>query len=183
MQEATASIRHLLSHCELQLLLFTGNSSYSCNCSHALISPQPIETGMGWLLAAARAVSVSFQFDSCIHLQLHCAPLLLSVMASSSLFVVSIDFGTSYSGYCFSLASGTDQIRQVFWGMEHGYKTPKTPTCILFDQNQEFKKFGYDAVMKYKNLPPNEAHQWYFFQNFKMSLYNTVCRAVPACGN
>lgn len=67
--------------------------------------------------------------------------------------------------------------------MEHGCKTPKTPTCILFDQNQEFKKFGYDAVMKYKNLPPNEAHQWYFFQNFKMSLYNTVCRAVPACGN
>lgn len=67
--------------------------------------------------------------------------------------------------------------------MEHGYKTPKTPTCILFDQNQEFKKFGYDAVMKYKNLPPNEAHQWYFFQNFKMILYNTVCRAVPACGN
>ncbi|XP_021236214.1 heat shock 70 kDa protein 12B-like [Numida meleagris] len=93
-------------------------------------------------------------------------------MASSSVFVVSIDFGTSYSGYCFSLATGTDQIRQVFWGMEHGYKTPKTPTCILFNQNQEFTKFGYDAVMKYKSLPSSEAHKWYFFQNFKMSLYN-----------
>ncbi|NXE20624.1 HS12B protein, partial [Ardeotis kori] len=88
--------------------------------------------------------------------------------------VVAIDFGTSYSGYCFSLASGTNQIRQVYWGTEHGLKTPKTPTCILFNQKQEFRKFGYDAVMKYKSLPSREADNWYFFQNFKMKLYNTV---------
>ncbi|KAM6137172.1 LOW QUALITY PROTEIN: heat shock 70 kDa protein 12B-like [Pterocles gutturalis] len=94
-------------------------------------------------------------------------------MASESVFVVAIDFGTSYSGYCFSLASGTDQIRQVYWGTEHGLKTPKTPTCILFNQNQEFRKFGYDAVMKYKSLPSSEADNWYFFQNFKMELYST----------
>ncbi|XP_009893531.1 PREDICTED: heat shock 70 kDa protein 12B-like [Charadrius vociferus] len=93
-------------------------------------------------------------------------------MASKSVFVVAIDFGTSYSGYCFSLASGTDQIRQVYWGREHGLKTPKTPTCILFNQKQEFRKFGYDAVMKYKSLPSSEADKWYFFQNFKMQLYN-----------
>ncbi|XP_075561523.1 heat shock 70 kDa protein 12B [Pelecanus crispus] len=94
-------------------------------------------------------------------------------MASNSVFVVAIDFGTSYSGYCFSLASGTDQIRQVYWGTEHGLRTPKTPTCILFNQKQEFRKFGYDAVMKYKSLPSSEADKWYFFQNFKMQLYNT----------
>ncbi|NXD49629.1 HS12B protein, partial [Corvus moneduloides] len=88
--------------------------------------------------------------------------------------VVAIDFGTSYSGYCYSLASGTDQIRQVYWGTEHGLRTPKTPTCILFNQKQEFKYFGYDAVMKYKNLPSSQADSWYFFQNFKMQLYNTV---------
>ncbi|XP_009473532.1 PREDICTED: heat shock 70 kDa protein 12B-like [Nipponia nippon] len=93
-------------------------------------------------------------------------------MASKSVFVVAIDFGTAYSGYCFSLASGTDQIRQVYWGSEHGLKTPKTPTCILFNQKQEFRKFGYDAVMKYKSLPSCEADNWYFFQNFKMKLYN-----------
>ncbi|XP_009077311.1 PREDICTED: heat shock 70 kDa protein 12A-like [Acanthisitta chloris] len=94
-------------------------------------------------------------------------------MACKPLFIVAIDFGTSYSGYCFSLTSGTDQIRQVYWGMEHGLKTPKTPTCILFNQKKEFKKFGYDAVMKYKSLPSSEADKWYFFQNFKMELYNT----------
>ncbi|XP_005488761.1 heat shock 70 kDa protein 12A [Zonotrichia albicollis] len=93
-------------------------------------------------------------------------------MASQPVFVVAIDFGTSYSGYCFSLASGTDQIRQVYWGAEHGLKTPKTPTSILFNQKQEFKYFGYDAVMKYKSLPSSQADSWYFFQNFKMQLYN-----------
>ncbi|NXX56248.1 HS12B protein, partial [Scopus umbretta] len=87
--------------------------------------------------------------------------------------VVAIDFGTSYSGYCFSLSSGTEQIRQVYWGTEYGLKTPKTPTCILFNQKQEFKKFGYDALMKYRSLPSNDADNWYFFQNFKMKLYNT----------
>ncbi|NXB17569.1 HS12B protein, partial [Rhagologus leucostigma] len=96
--------------------------------------------------------------------------------------VVAIDFGTSYSGYCFSLASGTDQIRQVYWGTEHGFKTPKTPTCILFNQTQEFEYFGYDAVMKYKSLPSSQADSWYFFQNFKMQLYNTVGGKVTANG-
>ncbi|XP_014818777.1 PREDICTED: LOW QUALITY PROTEIN: heat shock 70 kDa protein 12B-like [Calidris pugnax] len=104
--------------------------------------------------------------------QLHIS-VLLSAMASKSVFVVAIDFGTSYSGYCFSLASSTDQIRQVYWGVEHGLKTPKTPTCILFNQKQEFRKFGYDALMKYKSLPSSETDNWYFFQNFKMQLYNT----------
>lgn len=67
--------------------------------------------------------------------------------------------------------------------MEHGFKTPKTPTCILFNQKREFRKFGYDAVMKYKNLPSSEADNWYFFQNFKMKLYNTVSGRVIASGS
>ncbi|CAM2098045.1 heat shock 70 kDa protein 12A [Caretta caretta] len=93
-------------------------------------------------------------------------------MASKSLFIVAIDFGTSYSGYCFSLAKHTDQIRQVFWGHEHGLNTVKTPTCILFNEKREFMKFGYDAVMKYHTLPSREAHKWYYFHHFKMKLYN-----------
>ncbi|XP_065254359.1 heat shock 70 kDa protein 12A-like [Emys orbicularis] len=94
------------------------------------------------------------------------------IMASKSLFIVAIDFGTSYSGYCFSLATHTDQIRQMFWGQAHGLMTVKTPTCILFNEKREFKKFGYDAVMKYNTLPSSEAHKWYYFHNFKMKLYN-----------
>ncbi|XP_067415155.1 heat shock 70 kDa protein 12A-like [Emydura macquarii macquarii] len=94
------------------------------------------------------------------------------IIASKSLFIVAIDFGTSYSGYCFSLATHMDQIRQEFWGAEHGLRTAKTPTCILFNEKHEFKMFGYDAVMKYSRLPSSEAHKWYYFHHFKMELYN-----------
>ncbi|XP_014738166.1 PREDICTED: heat shock 70 kDa protein 12A-like isoform X2 [Sturnus vulgaris] len=102
-------------------------------------------------------------------------------MVGQSVFVVTTDFGTSYSGYCFSLASGTDQIHQVYWGTEHGFKTPKTPMSILFNQKQEFKYFGYDAVMKYKSLPSSQADTRCFLQNFKMQLYNTIpqCHLAP----
>ncbi|TFK07266.1 complement factor D [Platysternon megacephalum] len=91
-------------------------------------------------------------------------------MASKSLFIVAIDLGTSYSGYCFSLATRTDQIQQVFWGQAHGLMTVKTPTCIRFNEKREFKKFGYDAVMKYNTLPSSEAHKWYYFHHFKMAV-------------
>uniref|UniRef100_A0A7M4E054 Heat shock 70 kDa protein 12A-like n=1 Tax=Crocodylus porosus TaxID=8502 RepID=A0A7M4E054_CROPO len=104
-------------------------------------------------------------------------------MADKSLFIIAIDFGTSYSGYCFALESCVDQIRQVFWGMEHGFKTVKTPTCILFNEKKEFKKFGYDAVMKYNTFPASEAPKWYFFQNFKMKLYNQVSGTLLEADN
>uniref|UniRef100_A0A7M4E0B3 Heat shock 70 kDa protein 12A-like n=1 Tax=Crocodylus porosus TaxID=8502 RepID=A0A7M4E0B3_CROPO len=104
-------------------------------------------------------------------------------MADKSLFIIAIDFGTSYSGYCFALESCVDQIRQVFWGMEHGFKTVKTPTCILFNEKKEFKKFGYDAVMKYNTFPASEAPKWYFFQNFKMKLYNQVSGTLKITSN
>ncbi|NXU13058.1 HS12B protein, partial [Pardalotus punctatus] len=84
-------------------------------------------------------------------------------------------------GYCFSLASGTDQICQVYWGAEHRFKTLKTPTCISFNQKQEFKYFGYDAVMRYKSLPSSQADSWYFFQNFKMQLYRLQHVTLGLC--
>ncbi|KAM7055766.1 LOW QUALITY PROTEIN: uncharacterized protein M8220_002467 [Acridotheres tristis] len=95
-------------------------------------------------------------------------------MVGQSVFVVATDFGTSYSGYGFSLASGADQIHQVYWGTEHGFKTRKTLMSILFNQKQEFKYFGYDAVMKYKSLPSSQADTRCFLQNFKMQLYSTA---------
>uniref|UniRef100_A0A8C8VEX7 Heat shock 70 kDa protein 12A n=1 Tax=Pelusios castaneus TaxID=367368 RepID=A0A8C8VEX7_9SAUR len=89
----------------------------------------------------------------------------------------------SYSaevGYCFSLATQTDRIQQEFWGEEHGLRSAKTPTCILFNEKHKFKEFGYDAVMKYSTLPSSEAHKWYYFQNFKMKLYNKVTNKITA---
>ncbi|KAK1172346.1 heat shock 70 kDa protein 12A-like [Acipenser oxyrinchus oxyrinchus] len=91
---------------------------------------------------------------------------------SDSFLVVAIDFGTAFSGYCFCVKSCTDNIRSVFWGMGHGYRSPKTPTCALFNPEKKFIKFGYDAVIKYNTMVSEQSRKWYFFENFKMELYS-----------
>ncbi|XP_069051089.1 heat shock 70 kDa protein 12A-like [Lepisosteus oculatus] len=102
---------------------------------------------------------------------------------SDTFLIVAIDFGTTYSGYCFCLKSCTEQIRSVFWGMEHGLRTPKTPTCILFNQEGDFQKFGYDAILSYHRMSKRDAKKAYFFENFKMELYNKTISSnlmIPA---
>ncbi|KAI1883800.1 hypothetical protein AGOR_G00235320 [Albula goreensis] len=89
-----------------------------------------------------------------------------------TVFVVAIDFGTAHSGYCFCVKSLAQNIRSVCWGVEHGLRTLKTPTCIMFDKHGEFVKFGHDAVFLYKRMGKGEAKMNYFFENFRMDLYN-----------
>ncbi|KAK2840493.1 hypothetical protein Q5P01_014233 [Channa striata] len=94
-------------------------------------------------------------------------------MASS--FIIAIDFGTSYSGYAYSLTqSDKDIIPHVKrWGQEHCLQTPKTPTCVLFNEQEEFLKFGYEAKMTYTTMRGPEAQKHLFFEGFKMALYGT----------
>ncbi|KAL6455375.1 hypothetical protein MHYP_G00361850 [Metynnis hypsauchen] len=88
-----------------------------------------------------------------------------------SLVYIAIDFGTAFTGYCFKF-SESKQVRQPKWGEEYGLSTPKTPTCILFDEDENFLKFGYDAVMTYtRQTRRNEAKKLFLFDNFKMELF------------
>ncbi|XP_018590086.2 heat shock protein family A (Hsp70) member 12A.3 [Scleropages formosus] len=91
---------------------------------------------------------------------------------SDSFFIVAVDFGTSYSGYCFCVQSNLDDVRMVYWGHEVGLKTSKTPTCVLLDEHGEFLKFGYEAVMTYTRMGRGESARKLYFNNFKMQLYN-----------
>ncbi|XP_031438671.1 heat shock 70 kDa protein 12A-like [Clupea harengus] len=84
-------------------------------------------------------------------------------------FLVAIDFGTAYSGYCFCMRSNPSHIRTPHWGKNESFDTLKTPTCILFDEDGALLHFGYDALMKYKRGGQNKKR---FFNNFKMELYN-----------
>ncbi|XP_040912336.1 heat shock 70 kDa protein 12A-like [Toxotes jaculatrix] len=88
-------------------------------------------------------------------------------------FIIAIDFGTAYSGYAYSVSPREAQAEPILktWGKKYGLDTPKTPTCILFDEKEEFYKFGYDAKMTYLKMKDTEAKEKYFFENFKMSLY------------
>ncbi|XP_030581875.1 heat shock 70 kDa protein 12A-like [Archocentrus centrarchus] len=93
----------------------------------------------------------------------------------SESYIIAIDFGSAYSGYAFSItprgAEPDPHLSQ--WGKELGLESPKTPTCILFNQDEEFLKFGYEAKTAYVNMPGQEARTHFFFEYFKMALYGT----------
>ncbi|KAM4560850.1 heat shock 70 kDa protein 12B-like [Fundulus diaphanus] len=88
-------------------------------------------------------------------------------------FIIAIDFGTAYSGYAFSITSRGEEIDPYVkvWGEEVGLETPKTPTCILFDQREDFISFGYEAKEDYLSKKGQEARDKLFFDCFKMALY------------
>ncbi|XP_018545955.1 heat shock 70 kDa protein 12A-like [Lates calcarifer] len=91
-------------------------------------------------------------------------------------YIIAIDFGTAYSGYAFSMTLKEKQTDPVLkrWGKELGLDTPKTPTCILFNEEEEFLKFGYEAKITYTNMHGEAAREHYFFEAFKMALYGTT---------
>lgn len=93
-------------------------------------------------------------------------------------FIIAIDFGSAYSGYAFSLTPKGAEIDPHMrrWGRELGLDTPKTPTCILFNEDKEFIKFGYEAKTAYFRMQGEEAKKSYFFGNFKMALYGKVSK-------
>ncbi|XP_028283371.1 heat shock 70 kDa protein 12A-like [Parambassis ranga] len=90
------------------------------------------------------------------------------------LYIVAIDFGTTYSGYAFSMTSKEEEVSPYlkYWGEEVGLETPKAPTCILFNEHEEFLSFGYEARESYFQMRGEEARKTFFFDSFKMALYN-----------
>ena len=101
---------------------------------------------------------------------------------SSSIIVVAIDIGTTYSGYAFSFIrnQGKDSIlMNRGWTNDDGVRTSKTPTCLLLKSDLSFDSFGYEAVQKYTGLQGegNEG-KYLFFQHFKMALHNKVVSEV-----
>ncbi|XP_061186212.1 heat shock 70 kDa protein 12A-like [Saccostrea echinata] len=106
--------------------------------------------------------------------------------------VAAIDFGTTYSGYAFSFLSDYRRdplsvYTNTRWENE-GDGTFKTPTTILFDEQERFHSFGYDAEKKYASLASEneedeegeddlekENHQnWFYFRRFKMKLFKAI---------
>ncbi|KAL3861281.1 hypothetical protein ACJMK2_007324 [Sinanodonta woodiana] len=92
------------------------------------------------------------------------------------LLVAAIDFGTTCTGYAYSLTQHYEEdplnIRtKQSWkgGVEI---STQAPTSVLFDADQKFHSFGFEAENKYKDLAAKNNHrQWYFFKHFKMILH------------
>ena len=82
---------------------------------------------------------------------------------------MAIDFGTTYTGYAFSFHHSPSEI--ISNNMGRGQT--RVPTIILLDASRKFHSFGDQAKAKYIELMKKNAHKdWYYFENFKMVLYN-----------
>jgi hypothetical protein len=97
----------------------------------------------------------------------------------NSIFVVAIEFGTTYSAYAF--ASRQDYAcdpRKYNTSSWQGSKlfSLKAPTAVLLDENKELVAFGYEAENLFSELFSDNEHKAYFyFHRFKMLLHNQVC--------
>lgn len=94
------------------------------------------------------------------------------------LLVAAIDFGTTYSGFAYSTRNDFQRDPTKAYLKQWPDPTSpmmlnKTSTCILFNKEKQFSKFGFEAEAKYLDLILEEEQKdWFFFRRFKMSLYN-----------
>ena len=91
---------------------------------------------------------------------------------------MAIDFGTTYSGFAYSLAESQTDIVIHKWDPMSADKaniSPKTPTSLLLDRENNFMAFGYEAEDMYKQMTEDGKHQEIrFFKDFKMLLQRKV---------
>ncbi|XP_071142785.1 heat shock 70 kDa protein 12A-like [Mytilus edulis] len=102
----------------------------------------------------------------------------MSALSDDYLFVVAIDFGTTYSGYAFSSRDDfkKDPLKissnQAWNAGSARHFSLKTPTCLLLNDKEEFVSFGYEAENRYSEIAmDHEQNEYLFFQRFKMQLY------------
>ena len=89
--------------------------------------------------------------------------------------VIAIDFGTTYSGFAFSLGDKKEKIFLKKWHgtSSHALESSKTPTTILLTPDKQFAYFGYEAEEKYQDLFSSNDHtKWHYFNHFKMELHS-----------
>ena len=96
----------------------------------------------------------------------------------TSVVVVAIDFGTTYSGYAFAFTRDPDSIHMMrkWEGGDPGVNNQKIPTTLLLKPDGSFHSFGYGARDFYHDLEPAEAKKWLYFEKFKMSLHSSEVR-------
>jgi hypothetical protein len=113
----------------------------------------------------------------------------MASLTENYLFVAAIDFGTTYSGYAFSLRNDfkkdpLDIVANQAWNAgSHRHISLKTPTCLLLDDKEELVSFGYEAENKYSDIVfEGKQNEYLFFQRFKMQLYknkvNNLCNLI-----
>lgn len=88
--------------------------------------------------------------------------------------VVAIDFGTTYSGYAYSMMTAPDEIFLMMRAQvgQYGAMNHKIPTILLLNEYGAFHSFGYEAREAYHDLDEVESKKWLYFEKFKMELHS-----------
>lgn len=100
-------------------------------------------------------------------------------MASNQIMLVAaLDFGTTYSGYAFSLRHTYEKeplkihANQAWNAGGRQLLSLKTPTCLLLNNDKKFVSFGYEAENEYANIAMDgNQDKYYYFYRFKMKLH------------
>ncbi|XP_060573302.1 heat shock 70 kDa protein 12A-like [Ruditapes philippinarum] len=84
--------------------------------------------------------------------------------------VVAIDFGTVHSGFAFSFKGNEEKIISA----KHGgiFQEDRVPTILLLNPNKTVHSFGYNAQTHFHKLSELKRSKFYYFENFKMKIYN-----------
>ena len=92
---------------------------------------------------------------------------------SDYIAVIAIDFGTTFSGYAFSMRTNQNEIvMNKNWGAEAGFQGYKTPTTLMLEPDGSLKSFGFQAENDFTSLETYKIQKGYqLFQRFKMELY------------
>ena len=97
------------------------------------------------------------------------------------IFVVALDFGTTFSGYAFNTRTDyhEDPLKiQTNQGWQAGgvpLMSWKTPTSILLNTDGSFVAFGYEAEDKfYSRMDRCDRENVMLFRRFKMKLHNKM---------
>ncbi|KAL3847873.1 hypothetical protein ACJMK2_018764 [Sinanodonta woodiana] len=92
------------------------------------------------------------------------------------LMVAAIDFGTTFSSWAFSFKHEYEKdptkVQTKNWnsGKSISHKAPTT--ALISSDGKTMEAFGYEAEDRYAELLSDGTHQkWYYFQRFKMSLF------------
>lgn len=98
---------------------------------------------------------------------------------SKHIVVAAMDFGTTYSGYAYSLVheyenDPTKVFAHTKWvAGSQQLISLKTPSILLLNPDKTFKSFGYEAENDYGDLAVEGKHtDYYYFRRFKMLLYD-----------
>lgn len=103
-----------------------------------------------------------------------------------SVHVAAIDFGTTYSGYAFSVSAQDSELQDVeilsnqIWNSGTAeVASLKTPTCLLLSKDRKISVFGYEAEEQYADIVlDGNVEDYYFFHRFKMNLHNNKVKQM-----